>query len=69
MQFVLHEAALKYLCGVNPRVQWRAWGARGSHVDGDPFAVRAVDGERTFIESQLQKPEVIEKIQDFFTES
>ena len=68
MQFVLHEAALKYLCGVNPRAQWKAWGVRGSHVDGDPIAVRAIDGERAFIEVQLRKPEVMEGIEGFSVE-
>ena len=65
----LHEAALVYLCGVDPAIRWKAWGARGSHVDGDKSALREQNEEAAFVMRKVNDPKIQRAIEDFANES
>ena len=69
MQLTVHEAVLKYLCGIDPVTQWKAWGGRGSHVDGDDQAIKAQEQEGAILRQALADPEMQKKANEFGQES
>lgn len=68
MQLTLHEATLKYIGGVDPLLQWKAWGRRGSHVDADDETLRALKEASAQAQSRLATPEYQRRLGEFAAE-
>ena len=51
----LNLAALHYIAGVDTKVRWKAWGTRGQHLEGVPWAVERERKEPYFITRGLNR--------------